>query len=45
MPTSWIFPFIGAPISDSAMSPETVVLLGKHGGLGVLDLEGMSNQL
>ncbi|HCG54920.1 MULTISPECIES: GuaB3 family IMP dehydrogenase-related protein [Brevibacterium] len=33
-------PFIGAPM-DSAMSPETVIALGKHGGLGVLDLEGL----
>ena len=33
-------PFIGAPM-DSAMSPETVIALGKFGGLGVLDLEGL----
>ena len=33
-------PFIGAPM-DSAMSPETVISLGKCGGLGVLDLEGL----
>ncbi|RBP68199.1 IMP dehydrogenase [Brevibacterium sanguinis] len=33
-------PFIGAPM-DSAMSPETVIALGRHGGLGVLDLEGL----
>ena len=33
-------PFIGAPM-DSAMSPETVISLGKFGGLGVLDLEGL----
>ncbi|WP_350269391.1 GuaB3 family IMP dehydrogenase-related protein [Brevibacterium sp. CBA3109] len=33
-------PFIGAPM-DSAMSPETVIALGQHGGLGVLDLEGL----
>ena len=33
-------PFIGAPM-DSAMSPETVISLGKFGGFGVLDLEGL----
>lgn len=33
-------PFIGAPM-DSAMSPETAIALGKLGGLGVLDLEGL----
>ena len=33
-------PFIGAPM-DSAMSQETVISLGKFGGLGVLDLEGL----
>ena len=33
-------PFIGAPM-DSAMSPETVIALGRFGGLGVLDLEGL----
>ena len=33
-------PFIGAPM-DSAMSPEAVISLGKFGGLGVLDLEGL----
>ena len=33
-------PVIAAP-SDSAMSPETVIALGKMGGLGVLDLEGL----
>src|SRR5690606_39756644 len=26
---------------DSVMSPETAVALGQHGGLGVLDLEGL----
>lgn len=33
-------PVIGAPM-DSVMSPETVIELGRHGGLGVLDLEGL----
>lgn len=33
-------PIIAAPM-DSVMSPETVIALGKHGGLGVLDLEGL----
>ncbi|GAA0035154.1 GuaB3 family IMP dehydrogenase-related protein [Brevibacterium metallidurans] len=33
-------PFIGAPM-DSAMSPDTAIALGKLGGLGVLDLEGL----
>lgn len=33
-------PFIGAPM-DSAASPETVIALGRAGGLGVLDLEGL----
>ena len=33
-------PVIGAPM-DSIMSPETAILLGKLGGLGVLDLEGL----
>lgn len=33
-------PIIGAPM-DSAMSPDTVVALGRLGGLGVLDLEGL----
>lgn len=33
-------PVIGAPM-DSSMSPETVIELGKLGGLGVLDLEGL----
>ncbi len=33
-------PVIAAPM-DSAMSPETVIALGRLGGLGVLDLEGL----
>jgi len=33
-------PVIAAPM-DSVMSPETAVALGKLGGLGVLDLEGL----
>jgi IMP dehydrogenase len=33
-------PIIAAPM-DSVMSPETAIALGKHGGLGVLDLEGL----
>ncbi|MFD0704947.1 GuaB3 family IMP dehydrogenase-related protein [Alloscardovia venturai] len=33
-------PVMGAPM-DSSMSPETVIKLGKLGGLGVLDLEGL----
>ncbi|GAA1631520.1 GuaB3 family IMP dehydrogenase-related protein [Brevibacterium sanguinis] len=33
-------PFIGAPM-DSAMSPDTAIALGRLGGLGVLDLEGL----
>lgn len=33
-------PVIGAPM-DSVMSPATVIELGKLGGLGVLDLEGL----
>lgn len=33
-------PILGAPM-DSAMSPETVIQLGKLGGIGVLDLEGL----
>lgn len=33
-------PVIAAPM-DSVMSPETVIALGKFGGLGVLDLEGL----
>lgn len=33
-------PVIGAPM-DSVMSPETAIALGQHGGLGVLNLEGL----
>ncbi|MGA8986572.1 GuaB3 family IMP dehydrogenase-related protein [Aeromicrobium sp.] len=33
-------PVVAAPM-DSVMSPETAIALGKHGGLGVLDLEGL----
>jgi IMP dehydrogenase len=33
-------PFIGAPM-DSVMSPETAIMLGRLGGLGVLNLEGI----
>ncbi|MGA8208691.1 MAG: GuaB3 family IMP dehydrogenase-related protein [Nocardioidaceae bacterium] len=33
-------PIMAAPM-DSVMSPQTAVALGKHGGLGVLDLEGL----
>jgi IMP dehydrogenase len=33
-------PIIGAPM-DSVMSPETAIALGKLGGLGVLNLEGL----
>jgi IMP dehydrogenase len=33
-------PLVAAPM-DSVMSPETAVALGKMGGLGVLDLEGL----
>ncbi|MDP3969155.1 MAG: GuaB3 family IMP dehydrogenase-related protein [Nocardioides sp.] len=33
-------PIMAAPM-DSVMSPETVVAMGHHGGLGVLDLEGL----
>lgn len=33
-------PIIAAPM-DSVVSPETAVLLGRMGGLGVLDLEGV----
>jgi IMP dehydrogenase len=34
------FPLIAAPM-DSVMSPETAILLGQLGGLGVLNLEGL----
>jgi len=33
-------PVLAAPM-DSVMSPETAIAFGKHGGLGVLDLEGL----
>lgn len=33
-------PVVAAPM-DSVMSPDTAVALGRHGGLGVLDLEGL----
>ena len=33
-------PVVGAPM-DSAMSPQTAIELGRLGGLGVLDLEGL----
>ena len=33
-------PIMAAPM-DSVMSPRTAVAFGKHGGLGVLDLEGL----
>lgn len=33
-------PVVAAPM-DSVMSPQTVIALGKYGGLGVLDLEGL----
>ncbi len=33
-------PIIAAPM-DSVMSPATAIALGRHGGLGVLDLEGL----
>ncbi|HYP45945.1 MAG TPA: GuaB3 family IMP dehydrogenase-related protein [Propionibacteriaceae bacterium] len=34
------FPLIAAPL-DSVMSPKTAILLGRLGGLGVLNLEGL----
>ena len=33
-------PILAAPM-DSVMSPQTAIEFGKHGGLGVLDLEGL----
>ncbi|GAB2968656.1 GuaB3 family IMP dehydrogenase-related protein [Nocardioides montaniterrae] len=33
-------PILAAPM-DSVMSPETAIAFGQHGGLGVLDLEGL----
>src|SRR5690606_32011057 len=45
--TSWTIdafqfeiPVLGAPM-DSVMSPETAIEMGKLGGLGVLNLEGL----
>lgn len=37
---SFDFPLIAAPM-DSIMSPETVIQVGRLGGLGVLNLEGL----
>jgi IMP dehydrogenase len=37
---SFAFPLIGAPM-DSVMSPSTAIQLGRLGGLGVLNLEGL----
>ena len=37
---SFEFPLIAAPM-DSVMSPATAILIGKLGGLGVLNLEGL----
>jgi IMP dehydrogenase len=34
------FPLLAAPM-DSVMSPETAILMGRLGGLGVLNLEGL----
>ncbi len=34
------FPLIGAPM-DSVMSPATAIMLGRLGGIGVLNLEGL----
>src|ERR1044072_1723674 len=33
-------PLLAAPM-DSVMSPQTAIEFGRHGGLGVLDLEGL----
>ena len=33
-------PVLAAPM-DSVMSPDTAIALGRHGGLGVLNLEGL----
>jgi IMP dehydrogenase len=33
-------PIVAAPM-DSVMSPQSAVAIGRHGGLGVLDLEGL----
>ncbi len=37
---SFDFPLIAAPM-DSVMSPDTVIQIGRFGGLGVLNLEGL----
>ncbi len=37
---SFAIPVLGAPM-DSVMSPQTAIMLGQLGGLGVLDLEGL----
>ena len=37
---SFDFPLLAAPM-DSVMSPQTAILLGRLGGLGVLNLEGL----
>ncbi len=37
---SFAFPLIAAPM-DSVMSPETAIQIGRLGGLGVLNLEGL----
>ncbi len=37
---NFALPVLGAPM-DSAVSPETAIAIGKLGGLGVLDLEGL----
>lgn len=37
---SFDIPVLGAPM-DSVVSPQTAIMLGKLGGLGVLDLEGL----
>ena len=33
-------PILAAPM-DSVVSPETAIAMGKHGGVGVLNLEGV----
>jgi IMP dehydrogenase len=37
---TFAFPLIGAPM-DSVMSPATAIAVGRLGGLGVLNLEGL----
>ena len=37
---SFELPVLAAPM-DSVVSPETAIMIGKLGGLGVLDLEGL----